>query len=72
MNEKWSFNFELVIRQKMSAKNLYSAGGGWVDGGQKGPLISPNFEYVNNWFMKIQKKSKKVCHQLSYRFENLR
>ena len=49
VNAKWSFNFALVIRQKISAKNLYCAGGGWwVDGGQKGPSIFLKFKYVKN------------------------
>ena len=34
MNEKWSFNFGAESDQKISAKNLYCAGGGrWVVGG---------------------------------------
>ena len=34
VNEKWSFNFEAEIHQKISTKNLYCAGGGlWVVGG---------------------------------------
>ena len=35
-------------------------GGGWVDGGQKGPLILFKFKYVNNYVMKLLKKGIKV------------
>ena len=61
MNEKWCFNFGAVFCQKISAKNLYCAGGGWwVDGGQKGPSILLKFKYVNNYVMKLLKKGIKV------------
>ena len=44
----------MLIRQKISAKNLYCAGGGWwVDGGQKGPLIFLKLKYVENYVMKL-------------------
>ena len=40
---KMSFNFAMVIRQKISAKNLYCAGVGWVDGRQFGFVKFPQF-----------------------------
>ena len=68
MNEKLSFNFEAVFCQKILAKNLYCAGGGWwvvgggwwVDGGKKGPSILLKLKYVNNYVMKLLKKGIKV------------
>ena len=50
VNEEWSFNFALVIRQKNSVKILYCAGGrtngrmdGWMDGRQS--KVSFDFPY---------------------------
>ena len=54
VNAKWSFHFEPIIRQKISAKILYCADGrmdgwtdGWMDGDQKCPSIFLIFKYVN-------------------------
>ena len=49
-NENWGFNFELVIRRKNSAQNLYCPDG-WVI-----------FKYVNKWDALIPKLASRILY----------
>ena len=81
VNEKWSFNFGLVIQQKQLAKNLYCADGrmdgrmdGWtdgrMDGDQKCPSIFLILMYVKDHAYMYLYMNSKVVTKILMGFKN--